>query len=472
MRRFLFAILIAATPVVASAQARITPEGCVSPGDTFTVSMQNIPPTQDGEVVLRDRSQTLDVNIVNWRRGQFRAQAPRRGLDAGDVYTVTWSPAGSGGIDLGRIEICSEASAAIPGRQPRASKDVVPTQEGAPEYAVIVPNAQVNAATGAIEDIGGTVLRSRSLPQFGQTILLVGLSGGADLQDLRDALEEPAPGAEADFHHVYGLAQGARLYAAAMVGAANNGCNIRSGTRIGLIDSGVNAGHPALSGVPVRGFDALASGERRLKPDHGTAVAVLLAGRSADLSGFAQGASLYAAEAFGVSENRSGARLENIAASLDWMASQRVKYVNLSMSGTPNRAFERLLRLSAGKGAVLIAAAGNEGTSKPRYPAASSSTIAVTAVDAKGKPFRKANSGKHIDVAAPGVDLFVAGSSGASYKSGTSYASPIALARLAAAGVGSKDQAVSFLAKNVTDLGPAGKDTKFGFGLVTFSNCF
>ncbi|MEO0342370.1 MAG: S8 family serine peptidase [Pseudomonadota bacterium] len=472
MKRFLIVSLLALLPSAGLAQDRfaVSPTGCVDPGGVITVTGSAIPSAARSEVFLERAGRRTEINVTSQQEGRFKAKLPRRGLGDGQTYNVLWAPPGGAFMDVGDVTICKDTK--VSGKQPRASKEVVPAPSGAPEYIVVVPNGQLVAATNAVEGIGATILRTRSLAQFGQTILMVELSGGAGLQDLRDALAGPAPDADADFHHIYGLSEGARLYAATLVGASTGGCNVPRGTRIGLIDSGVNASHPALNGVPVRSYNALSQGEKRLSPDHGTAVAALVAGSGAEVFGFAQGASIFAAEAFGAAKSRTGARLENIAASLDWMTGQGVRYVNMSMSGPPNRAFDGLLRSSARKGALLVAAAGNEGTNSVRFPAGSNYTVAVTAVDAKGRSYRKANSGKHIDVAAPGVDLYVAGSSGAGYKSGTSYAAPIALARLAQAGVRSKDQATRFISKNAADLGPSGRDAKYGYGLIKFSNCF
>ena len=122
----------------------------------------------------------------------------------------------------------------------------------------------------------------------------------------------------------------------------------------------------------------------------------------------------------------------------------------------------------------MIAAAGNEGTAAPRYPAASSSTIAVTAVDAAGRAYRAANTGPHIEFAAPGVDLYVARGGGGGYRSGTSYAAPIVsalVARRAARSGVSLDAARSALRNGVRDLGAGGRDTQYGFGLVQTGGC-
>src|SRR5206468_5565766 len=68
----------------------------------------------------------------------------------------------------------------------------------------------------------------------------------------------------------------------------------------------------------------------------------------------------------------------------------------------------RALKSAGDKGTILIAAAGNAGPkSPPLYPAANPNVIAVTATDMDNKIFSGANRGKHVAIAAPGVDILV-----------------------------------------------------------------
>jgi subtilisin family serine protease len=122
----------------------------------------------------------------------------------------------------------------------------------------------------------------------------------------------------------------------------------------------------------------------------------------------------------------------------------------------------------------MIAAMGNDGTEAPRYPAASEATIAVTAVDAAGRLYDRANTGPHVDVAAPGVDLYLPRGAGGGYRSGTSYAAPIVtalVARLSAGGPISLEAALARLRSGARDLGDPGPDMRFGHGLVQTGGC-
>jgi thermitase len=58
-----------------------------------------------------------------------------------------------------------------------------------------------------------------------------------------------------------------------------------------------------------------------------------------------------------------------------------------------------------GKGAVLVAAAGNDNTTSPLYPAAYEKVIAVGATDNKDQKASFSNYGYWVDIGAPGVSI-------------------------------------------------------------------
>jgi subtilisin family serine protease len=102
------------------------------------------------------------------------------------------------------------------------------------------------------------------------------------------------------------------------------------------------------------------------------------------------------------------------------------------------------------------------------YPAAYKTVVAVTAVDANGQIFRLANRGDYLDIAAPGVGVRHAKSGGGyAVSSGTSFAVPFAataVARLRQ--LQPSDNALEQLCRTAEDLGPPGRDSIYGFGLL------
>lgn len=80
--------------------------------------------------------------------------------------------------------------------------------------------------------------------------------------------------------------------------------------------------------------------------------------------------------------------------------------INLSLGGTGDSPIiHSLIRSARDQGVLFIAAAGNEPTLAPTYPAAYPEVIAVTALNATGEIAHYANRGDFVDVAAPGVSL-------------------------------------------------------------------
>ncbi|MEO1138219.1 MAG: S8 family serine peptidase [Pseudomonadota bacterium] len=363
------------------------------------------------------------------------------------------------------------------GGLPRAGRNVVPVADGSPEYVMIVNRTQAIAATTALQAAGATLLRERPLPQLGQRMFFFSFPRNLSLAQGRSVLAGRAPSAVLDLHHIYRRSAGPRVYHAAMLGDDPGGtCRLGRSVRVGVIDGPVNPAHPAFQGVKIARGSFLGRGERQGNAGHGTAVAGLIAGssRAGALAGLAPGVQIYSAEAFGSGRTGDGGRLEGVAAGLDWLVGNGVRLVNMSFAGESNQVFARVLAAARSRGVVMIAAAGNNRSGASFYPAASPDTIAITAVDANGRLYRQANFGRHIEFAAPGVDLYVAWGSGGSYRSGTSFAAPVVtalLARQASRGGVSLKGARSLLRRSARDLGPGGRDTRYGHGLVQSGGC-
>jgi thermitase len=80
--------------------------------------------------------------------------------------------------------------------------------------------------------------------------------------------------------------------------------------------------------------------------------------------------------------------------------------INLSLGGAePSALLQRVLRQAVEAGALPVAAAGNQPTTAPTYPAAYGETLAVTAGDRRGAVASYANRGEFVDVIAPGTSI-------------------------------------------------------------------
>jgi subtilisin family serine protease len=271
-----------------------------------------------------------------------------------------------------------------------------------------------------------------------------------------------------DFNHVYRFAGDGPVEDVVTAGEGPTETQNDAAVRIGMIDSAVDAQHFALRDSVIVSEDFVSfDGERPLW--HGTAVASIIA-RSADNS-----AGIIAASVFFSTPNYApGASTESLVAALDWLVSQDVDVINMSLTGPANDLLERAVARLVADGPPVVAAVGNNGPlGEPLYPAAYDRVVGVTATDRNKKIFRYANRGAHVDFAALGVNLKVA-DAGAGWRieSGTSMASPH-VAVVIAQTLGSDQLALQalfdLLSSNAEDLGSEGFDPVFGYGLISQS---
>jgi subtilisin family serine protease len=238
---------------------------------------------------------------------------------------------------------------------------------------------------------------------------------------------------------------------------------------VAVIDSTVDASHPDLAGAIADSFNTLDKPPAPHK--HGTAIAGLIAAHG-KLLGAAPAARILAVGAFDPTATGAEGTTFGILKGLDWAAAHGARIINMSFAGPSDPAIGRSLQAAYDKGIVLVAAAGNAGAkSPPLYPAADPNVIAVSATDADDKLLEQSNRGRHIAVAAPGVQLLVAiPDGGYELSSGTSYSaaevSGIVALMLERNGKLTQEKVRSILLATAKDLGPKGRDPMFGAGLV------
>jgi len=94
----------------------------------------------------------------------------------------------------------------------------------------------------------------------------------------------------------------------------------------------------------------------------------------------------------------------NIMESIDFALENHAKVMNLSWGTETNSAFmEKAFEYASSKGLIVVAAAGNEPTGNPVYPAAYPTVIGVGALDPHGtKKWVNSNYGSFVTFYAPG----------------------------------------------------------------------
>ncbi|NRA28931.1 MAG: S8 family serine peptidase [Parvularculaceae bacterium] len=303
--------------------------------------------------------------------------------------------------------------------------------------------------------LGYRVRTTEELTALGMTQLVLDVPAGRTAMQAIGELERLAPGITAGANHAY-RAQGVaspRTYAAEAIGWANASCTMRH--PVGVLDSGGSLESGALS---VTDF----TGGRPSADDHGAEIVRQLS--SPDL--FTQ-AQVHLGVVVRNSDGAAGeAGVDDLIRGIDGFLARGVRIMNVSLSGPYNMLLDRAVQRASQRGAIIVAAVGNDGPqAKPRYPAAFRQVIAVTAVDAADQPYQRAVRGRHVDVAAPGVQIFIDYKDGL-YRTGTSYAAPYVTALLAAGEQHpvSVREARKMIYARTDDLGAEGRDAIYGVG--------
>lgn len=362
------------------------------------------------------------------------------------------------------------------GTPPDSPPIVVPVQaiagDHVPDEVLATVDGGSATAQQVAERFGLQVRGQRISALLGATIVRYGIPDGRPVSAVLASLAGDSRVLRREANHVYTLQQAASVanYAFGRI-ALDPGSATGENVRIAVIDTAVDAEHPALRGVIADQFDAMpdiAVSDR----DHGTSIGGLIAG-VAPLEGIAPGAQLYHARAF------EGGRstMDVILSALDWAAEQDVRIINMSFVGPKNELMGMACANARARGLVLVAAAGNNGPGAPYgYPAAFPGVIAVTATDAADQLMQQANRGPYVHIAAPGVDMIAPVGGGSDLVTGTSFAAAVAsgaIANLIHKNPGlSAEQIETILATTATDLGAEGRDDDFGHGLLNTQAAF
>lgn len=210
---------------------------------------------------------------------------------------------------------------------------------------------------------------------------------------------------------------------------------------VGIVDSGVDQSHPALSHV--QQIEYLAAQPTADPIGHGTHVAGIIAAK--DVSGWSHVG--IASDIADVTMHRGLGAPHEPSAYYRALRSaiETSRIVNLSLGGPDEDPTEQLIIQLAGPKTVVVAAMGNEfAEGNPTcFPAAIDGVIAVAAVDNNGQWCDFSCTGPHVCIAAPGLNVgstvptyAVAhinsiGTPPGSNLSGTSMATPIVTATIA-----------------------------------------
>jgi MYXO-CTERM domain-containing protein len=257
-------------------------------------------------------------------------------------------------------------------------------------------------------------------------------------------------------------------------GLVHASSNRGAGVKVGIIDSGIDYTHPDLSANYAGGWDFVNNDDDPWDDfGHGTLVAGIVgaADDGQGVVGVAPEASLYA---YKIMDSSGGSDFSYVIAALDRAIADGMDVVNMSFGsfGDPGQAVLDACERAAAAGILLVAAAGNLGTfdgggDNVTYPARYSSAIAVAATTNLDDRAFFSSTGPDLELAAPGYNIYSTDLFGGyAYESGTSMAAAhVAGAAALLIHDGILDVRGT-LVSTAYDLGPAGFDTLYGYGLV------
>jgi hypothetical protein len=347
--------------------------------------------------------------------------------------------------------------------------------EADPNGAAMVRNELVafapsDADLAAAQAAGFVIVDTRILDGLDARIVVLQVPAGLSTARALTRLRAVAPAGTFDFNHLY--SRSGTVGAASEPDASADAVAVAPATpalalRVGLVDGGIDDSHPVFKDLTIHRHGC---GDAAVPEAHGTAVASLMVGRSADFHGAAPGAELYAADVY--CGQATGGSVEAVADALSWLARERVAVINVSLVGPPNVTLEAVVRVVIARGYILVAAVGNDGpAAAPLYPASYPGVVGVTAVDAHRHVLIEAARGPQVRFAAPGADMVAAKSPrGFDPVRGTSFAAPLVACLLAAEyREPAKDgalRAIDDLAHRAISLGGHAPDRTYGYGLV------
>ena len=194
------------------------------------------------------------------------------------------------------------------------------------------------------------------------------------------------------------------------------------GIRIAEIDTGVNASVPELAGKVLPGIDFGAAGDGRVDRDvdqfgHGTAMASIMVASPGvlNITGLAPDAQVLPI-ALPLSGTTDASSTDHLSEAIRWAADHGAKVISMSLGGTRDPSADSracpsdeqdAVFYAMSKGAVLVAASGNRGTSDSAVeePSVCLGVVSVGAVDSGGTVASFSSRHPYLTLAAPGVAI-------------------------------------------------------------------
>ena len=172
---------------------------------------------------------------------------------------------------------------------------------------------------------------------------------------------------------------------------------------VAVLDSGVDATQPDLAGALLSGRDLLNNdNDPNDDTGHGTQVSGIVGARANDgigIAGYCSRCAILPVKVLGP----DGGSLSTVAAGITYAADNGAKVINMSLSApAPSTTLTNAVSYARSRGAVVVAANGNDGDGVPQYPAASPGVIGVAGTNESDGRYSFSSFGFWAELSAPG----------------------------------------------------------------------
>ena len=175
---------------------------------------------------------------------------------------------------------------------------------------------------------------------------------------------------------------------------------------VAVLDTGIDKNHEDLAGQVIGEVNFTDSPTIDDIYGHGTHIAGIIAAKSDDFGvvGVAPDVRLLNVK---VANDRGRCQVSDLAEGIIWAVDNGTNVINISieiMESSPE--LEKAVNYAWNQGAVIVAAAGNDGSDNPVYPAFYTNCISVAALKEDSSLAPLSNQGDWVNLAAPGYKIY------------------------------------------------------------------
>ncbi|MBS1706712.1 MAG: peptidase S8 [Armatimonadetes bacterium] len=198
--------------------------------------------------------------------------------------------------------------------------------------------------------------------------------------------------------------------------------------RVAVVDTGVDLSHPDLIDNITQGRNiADPSTEPTDAMGHGTHCAGIIAAKVGNATGGAGVAGNVRIMPVRVFDSEDKAYVSRVAEGIYWATDNGANIISISLGGvSASNTLEDAVNYAYQHNVLVVAAAGNDGSTSPSYPAAFEHVVSVAACDQNDQRASFSNYGSWVSCAAPGTNILSTWPGNRYVRaSGTSMAAPV-----------------------------------------------